>query len=120
MKQFFALVLTPILLTAFGEFMLKHTVNVNVLASRLNLASNNLYIALAIALIILGGVIWLIALSRYELSFLYPFQTINYIIIIIGSSIILGEQVSINRYISIIFISAGLIIISRSPNTSSH
>ncbi|MFC1771339.1 hypothetical protein ACFLZV_05570 [Candidatus Margulisiibacteriota bacterium] len=73
-------------------------------------------IVFATAFIIIGGILWLVAMSKYQLSFLYPFLSINYICIIIGSQIFLDEKVSLFRYLSICLIILGLIIISKSPH----
>ncbi len=75
----------------------------------------NLPIISGIILTVIGGVLWVVALSKYELSFLYPFLSINYTAIVIGSEILLKENVSLWRYLSIIFIIAGLYFISKSP-----
>ncbi|MFC1753339.1 hypothetical protein ACFL96_08100 [Thermoproteota archaeon] len=72
-------------------------------------------IALAVSCIFLGGLLWLLAMSKFELSFLYPFLSINYLAIIVGSQLMLGEDVSIFRYFSVFFIIIGLVLISRSP-----
>jgi drug/metabolite transporter (DMT)-like permease len=65
--------------------------------------------------IVAASILWITAMSKFELSFLYPFLSINYLCIIFGSKLFLNESISLNRYISAIFISIGLILISRSP-----
>ena len=70
---------------------------------------------MAIALIFCGGILWLVAMSKFELSFIYPFMSLNYVVIIIGSQLLLNESVSLSRYIAVGFIGVGLFFISRSP-----
>jgi multidrug transporter EmrE-like cation transporter len=147
-RKLFLFIFIPILLTTFGEFVLKHTINTqetkietsqlsNNVSAILNLSEQNNEkltaivsvfkscisspkIILATVCIISGGILWLIAMSKFELSFLYPFLSINYICIIIGSQLLLKEEVSIFRYFSIVLIIIGLIIISKSPYSESH
>lgn len=69
----------------------------------------------AALMITIGGILWLVAMSKFELSFIYPFLSINYVVIVLGSQLILNEKVSLFRYLSVILIVIGLIFISRSP-----
>lgn len=62
----------------------------------------------------MGGFLWLIAMSRFELSFIYPFFSINYVVVLVGSSLLLKEEVSWVRYVAIICIFVGLLFISQS------
>lgn len=115
----------PILLTTVGEFILKHAINVNTTADTIQTlgifdgmvnALQNPMIVSAYICIFLGSILWLIALSKYELSFLYPFLSLSFLFITIGSEWLLDEHVSSTRYIAVLLIIVGLIIISRSPN----
>ena len=119
MKKIILFILTPIFFTTFGEFLLKDTTN-HIFKTLTNPSIldqlKEPYIWLAYLLIIGGGLLWLVAMSKYELSFLYPFLSINYVAIILGSQWILNESVSIYRYVSIAFIISGLIFISKSQN----
>ncbi len=108
----------PILLTVSGEFLLKNSLNAIELAPGLmgvvSFMTEPMILA-SLLLIVIGGFLWLIGMSKFELSFMYPFLSINYIVIILGSKFFLNESVSIYRFISALFIIVGLILISRSP-----
>jgi drug/metabolite transporter (DMT)-like permease len=113
-------VITPIIISTLGEFILKYGVNGTPTVTNfetLSLLITHVPIIVGITFVILGAVLWLIAMSKYELCFLYPFLSLNYIAIVLGSQIFLKEEVSLVRYISAIFIVIGLIFISRSPYT---
>ncbi|MBT5954999.1 hypothetical protein HOG98_09815 [bacterium] len=117
-KNLVFFVLLPVVMTTLGEFILKFSVNQEHMSVSEYLFSfnfNSFMVLFSTFLIIAGGVLWLVAMSKFELSFLYPFLSINYVGIVIGSQFVLKEEVSIYRYISIIFIVIGLIFISRSP-----
>ncbi|NDC82859.1 hypothetical protein EB093_04250 [bacterium] len=124
--RFLLFVLLPVILMTSGEFLLKHSINTSVGSHvvtnsphslrHLALVSNPKAL-LAVGCITLGGIIWLMAMARYELSFIYPFLSLNYIAIVIGSQWILGETVNWTRYASLCLIIVGLVFISRSPNS---
>ncbi len=62
----------------------------------------------------LGVVFWIIALSQLDLSFVYPFASLSYIGIIIGSYLLFREHISRERILGVAVIMLGLIIISQS------
>jgi len=62
----------------------------------------------------LGVVNWLLALSSFELSYVYPFASLSYIGIIIGSYFIFRERITLMRLMGIAVIISGVLISSRS------
>lgn len=121
-KLILSFVLLPIALTILGEFLLKLTINSLNLSANLSSAVvlfTNIPVLVSIFLIVLGGILWIIALSKFELSFIYPFLSINYVAIILGSQWFLGESVTIKRYLAMILIVIALVLISRSQYASS-
>jgi drug/metabolite transporter (DMT)-like permease len=65
--------------------------------------------------IYLGGVFfWLLALNRAELSFVYPFASLSYVLITIVSWGILHEHVSPQRWLAMLIICLGVIMVVRS------
>jgi drug/metabolite transporter (DMT)-like permease len=81
------------------------------------LASNPL-VVIGLVVYVSGTFFWLIALSRVDLSYAYPFASLNYIFILIASWIILGEQPTPMRLIGVIAICAGVWTISRTRSTT--
>jgi len=61
-----------------------------------------------------GTLFWIIALSRLELSFVYPFGSLTYIGIVAGSYLLFKERITRTRLLGIVIIIAGLLIISQS------
>ncbi|MEM9722683.1 MAG: hypothetical protein AAGA10_25680 [Bacteroidota bacterium] len=55
---------------------------------------------------------WLLALSDLELSFIFPFLALNYILIPVGASILYKEELTSNRVIGIFVICAGVLVIA--------
>ena len=62
----------------------------------------------------MGVVNWMLALSSFELSYVYPFASLGYVGIIIGSYFIFRERINVMRLMGIGVIIAGVLIISRS------
>ena len=62
----------------------------------------------------LGVVNWLLALSRLELSYVYPYASLGYIGIIVGSYFIFKERITMMRIAGIAVIIAGVLITSLS------
>lgn len=108
----------PILFTVCGEFLLKFGVagvpNDEVVS--IFMVLGNVKIIAGVSLIVMSAILWIVGMSKFQLSFMYPFLSLNYVLIIVGSELILKENVHINRYISILLIIIGLIFVSRSSN----
>jgi drug/metabolite transporter (DMT)-like permease len=128
LKKITLFILFPVILTTLGEFCLKHAINqlsldaadsVSLIQHAFTILGNPGVLA-GLFCILCGGFLWVLAMSKFELSFLYPFLSINYIIIILGSHFFLKEEVSLYRYVSIVLITIGLIFISRSPYSENH
>lgn len=73
----------------------------------------NPYVLLGFVMYGLSTVFWLIALSKKELSFVYPFISLTYILVLVLSSLVLKEGIGTNKLIGTLIIIIGLIIISR-------
>jgi uncharacterized membrane protein len=61
----------------------------------------------------LSTIFWLIALSKKDLSYVYPFISLTFIIVLILSHFILKEQVSTARIVGTIIIVVGLMVVVR-------
>jgi multidrug transporter EmrE-like cation transporter len=64
-----------------------------------------------------GVIFWLMAISRLPISFLYPFASLSYVGIIIGSAVIFKEHINRTRMIGIFVIMAGVVIIGLTGTT---
>ena len=119
MKDINFFILFPIIGTVIGEFLLKYSVTGLVIGFdlvSLIMIFFSPMILFAVGLLLLSAILWIIGMSKFQLSFMYPFLSLNYVIIIVGSEFFLNEDVQFNRYASILLIVIGLVIISRSQN----
>jgi drug/metabolite transporter (DMT)-like permease len=65
--------------------------------------------------IYIGGVFfWLLALSRADLSYVYPFASLSYVLITFASWAILHESVPPLRWLGLLVICAGVLIVAKS------
>lgn len=118
----FGFILTGILLNAVAQLLLKAGTNA-VGAIHLN-AQNWLDtgIKLATQLPILGGLacyvisvgVWIIGLSRVDVTIAYPLLSIGYIVNALGAWYFLGEAVSAQRLLAIAIIIVGVVLLTRS------
>lgn len=60
-----------------------------------------------------GVIFWLLALSSFELSYVYPFASLSYIGIILGSYFIFKERINALRVVGIAIIILGVLITSQ-------
>jgi drug/metabolite transporter (DMT)-like permease len=85
----------------------------NVLALVWSIFTNPWVIA-GLALYVSGTLFWLIALSRADLSFVYPFATVSMALIILISHFVFNESISGLRLIGIVTIAVGVLLVARS------
>ena len=62
----------------------------------------------------LGTAIWLLILSKVDVSFAYPMLATGYILLLIFSRFFLGEEISLVRLSGVVLITAGVVLITRS------
>ena len=121
-KRLFYFVACPIVFAILGEFALKTTVSslppLDSFGS-LPIVLSQPMIYVGVSLIGLSGILWVIAMSKFEISFIYPFLCVNYIVIMLGGKFFLGEELGLPRLISMCLIILGLVLISKSPYSES-
>ncbi|WP_334930026.1 EamA family transporter [Nostoc sp.] len=61
----------------------------------------------------LASLSWMAALTKFTLSYAYPFMSLTFILVIFLSSILFKEAITISKTISLGLIIAGLIIGTR-------
>ena len=74
----------------------------------------NIYAVLAVLITIPAALVWILVLSRTQISYLYPFMALSYVIIALGSLLLFKEDISALRWGGIVVICAGVFLVSRS------
>jgi len=118
----FALVLTGVLLNAVAQLALKASVsdtgiiNLDVqslLTSAGSLASN-LWLWLGLLCYAVSVVVWILALSRVDVSIAYPMLSIGYIVNAVAAWQLFGEPMSLGKVVGIGIIIVGVYVLARS------
>ena len=73
----------------------------------------NPWIMLCLGLNLASGLTWMIAMTKFELSYAYPFTIIPFVLIYIFSVLIFGETITWQKTVGIFFIAIGVIIVSK-------
>ncbi len=76
----------------------------------------NPWIISSILSTLISGLVWMIVLKKFDISYAYPFLSLNYILIIIFSYYFFNENISLQKIIGSILIITGIIIISIEKN----
>jgi uncharacterized membrane protein len=112
------IIIIAIIFAAFGQVSWKLGMNQAGQLAALNFTTLsavllNPYVLLGFVMYALSTIFWLIALSKKELSFVYPFISLTYVLVLVLSSLVLKEDIGINKIAGTLAIIIGLIIISR-------
>ncbi|MEO6919296.1 MAG: EamA family transporter [Collimonas sp.] len=118
----FAFIITGVCLNALAQLLLKAGTNA---VGVISLTPQNWFaigIKLASQLPILGGltcyvisvVVWIIGLSRVDVTIAYPMLSLGYIISAVGAWYFLGEAISAQRLVAIGVIIVGVVLLTRS------
>ena len=118
----FSLILAGVLLNAAAQLLLK--AGTNAVGHFEFSAANIVPVGLRLALepFILGGVacyvvslvVWIMALSRVEVSIAYPMLSIGYVINAVAAWYLFGESLTALRLTGIGFIVVGVFLVARS------
>jgi multidrug transporter EmrE-like cation transporter len=118
----FSLVMTGVLLNAAAQLLLKSGTNAigvfefsahNALPVGWKIATQP-YILSGIGCYVISVVVWILALSRTEVSVAYPMLSIGYVVNAIAAWYLFGEAVTLARLAGIGIIVLGVFIVARS------
>jgi drug/metabolite transporter (DMT)-like permease len=77
-------------------------------------AFSNPYVLTAMAAILIGGLAWIGAISKLEISRAYPVLALSYVLVVLFSIWFFKENVGALRWVGIVCICAGVVLIARS------
>lgn len=115
------IILIAVLLAVIGQIFVKRGLN---LLGTIDFSSGLFitYVKIFLSpLVLIGSIIytisiffWIYSLSKVDLSFAFPFLSFSYVLIILVSWLILGENIPLLRWIGVLVICVGVFLISRS------
>ena len=118
----FSLILAGVLLNAAAQLLLKAGTNAighfefaaqNIVPIGLRLALEP-HIVGGVACYVVSLVVWIMGLSRVDVSIAYPMLSIGYVVNAIAASYLFGESVTAVRMVGIGFIVVGVFLVARS------
>ena len=118
----FALIMTGVLLNAGAQLLLKAGTNAvgkfefsaaNIVPVGMKLAFEP-HIMGGIACYVVSVVVWILGLSRVEVSIAYPMLSVGYVLNAVAAWYLFGESMTAQKLIGIAFIVAGVFLVARS------
>lgn len=121
MNRYLPLIISGVLLNSFAQLALKQgMLKIGVFSFKssdiikaLSAASTNLYILIGLTCYVFSVGIWLLVLSRVEVSYAYPLLSIGYIITAFAGFFFFKESMDVTRWAGIIVICMGVWLITR-------
>ncbi|MHB1651892.1 MAG: EamA family transporter [Desulfitobacteriaceae bacterium] len=74
---------------------------------------SNIWVISGLMASVLATISWMAAMTKFQLSYAYPFMSVAFILVLIFSALLLKEPVTLARIIGLVFIVCGIIINSR-------
>jgi drug/metabolite transporter (DMT)-like permease len=62
---------------------------------------------------LLGSLCWMVAVAQQEISFLYPLSSMNYVFVVLASSVFFHESPSLRRLGGVALIILGMVLMNR-------
>lgn len=118
----FALILTGVLLNAGAQLLLKAgvtplgslTLDLAQLPSTLLRVAGQWPIVAGLACYVVSVVVWIVGLSRVDVSVAYPMLSLGYVVNALAAAALFGEVLSPGRWIGMVLILAGVAVMYRS------
>ena len=76
-------------------------------------ALTNLRVLLGLGCAVIAALTWMVAISRSNLSFAYPFMTLSVVLVLVFSNIVFKETIPLNRWLGVLLVFFGVFIASR-------
>lgn len=125
MTKYLPLILFGVFLNAFGQIALKKgMINVghftfsteNIVPVALA-AFTNVFILLGLLCYVVSVVVWMLVLSRVDVSFAYPFLSVGYVLTAVLGYALFNEDLTAYRIAGIALICIGVSVLARSGAT---
>jgi len=60
-----------------------------------------------------AGLSWMLAMSKFDLSYAYPFLSLVYAFMMVASVVFFNESLTMNKIIGVFFIMIGIVILTK-------
>ena len=116
----FMIILVSVMLGSTGQLLFKKGMQVFGLVTVTGIWSQLVrlllvpYIPLGFLCFGVSSILWLVVISKLQLSYAYPMVSMGYVIVVLASWLLFGENLSIVRLGGVAFICVGVALISKS------
>jgi len=76
-------------------------------------AFSNPYVLGALGAVFIGGLAWIAAVSKSDLSRSYPVLALSYVLVVLLSILVFKEEVTPLRWIGVILVGLGVFLVAR-------
>lgn len=109
----FVLIFTPIILAAIGQLILKTGMN-QVGKFELVKSFTNPQVLLGLMFYAASLILWMMVLTKENLSFVYPLVAFSYVVTVTLSRFVLNEPVPGLRWLGLAVIVIGILLVAKS------
>lgn len=122
MQKYIPLILAVVTTNALSQILLKQGMNTigtfafegGSLLRMVPVVALNPYVVGGLAVLVFSMGLHLMALSRVELSFAYPFLSVSYVLVLLAGYIWFGEAINASRIFGVALICVGTFFVARS------
>lgn len=117
----FAYVLATVLLTVYGQIVLKWRVSKvgplpATLSAKLSVLMSLIWTPWILSTITAGFVAflcWMAAMTKFDLSYAYPFMSLSFLLVLVLSVVLFHEPLTVPKLLGLAVVIAGLVIASQ-------
>lgn len=73
----------------------------------------NPWVISSVAATFMAGVSWMLAMTKFELSYAYPFVSLNYVLVLIAGFMLFNETLSAAKLAGTTLVLLGIVVIAR-------
>ncbi len=73
----------------------------------------NPWVMSGIVATLLAGVSWMLAMTKFEISYAYPFVSLNYVLVLVAGFLLFQESMSIMKLAGTALVILGIIVIAK-------
>jgi len=114
-------IILTIAFTVYGQLILKQQVNtLSAVPSGIMLVPFYVKFIISRPLVlsgfisaVLASIAWIAAISKFELSYAYPFMSLNFVIVVMLSLMFFGENLNSYKIVGLILICIGVFVVSK-------
>ena len=111
-------ILGCIILTVYGQLIIKWRMSLKgampeLLSEKIIFLLSNLldpFILSGLVAAFATSILWMVVLTKFEVSHAYPFMSLPFIFVVVGSIIFFGETFTWGKVLGVLLICAGIIV----------